>query len=452
MVAFFCVEYALDDRLPFAGGLGVLAADYIMEAGKQGFPMVAVGLAYNAPLAVLGFTHQTNYWEKSFGTVKLLLLDSKFVTPYGQDMETQIDQELFLAFEGVKLLKSLGIKPDVYHLNEGHTAFVILADPDGKFVATKHTILSQSGLHISKDVFLRKVVNDENIFQLGSDEKHPDFFSSNKFLLRHASRSNGVSVMHVKVEKEVHTNSPLIPITNGINLDRWRVWDTTWQHHEQLRANLINLINSKTGSRLDPNILTVVWARRLVEYKQPEMILTDMERLSALINHQTQPMQFVVCGTAGSPSEPISLSILERLEAAAKNPALSGRFAFFSHYSLELSKTLVCGADVWLNTPKIGYEACGTSSMKAGVNGALLLSTPDGWVPEEDWSHGGGWMLGDLYETLGKQIAPIFYSRDEQGLPKSWLAHMGLIMNLIATKYTTARMLKDYQEKLYNLT
>lgn len=484
------MEYALSDQIPFAGGLGVLAADYLLECGKQNFPLVAVGLGYHQPdvsLAKLDFhQHSTlqlpmgtgnldlTVWRKDYSAVtKLFLLDagSLTVVPYGPEYWTMVQQEIILGFGGVKLLKDLGVTPTLYHLNEGHTAFTLLAlmkdrstTTDLPVVATKHTILTQSGLHLSREDF-RKALDFcwpdgdfDALFSLGSDENHPEFWSSNKFLIRFALRANGVSVKHCEVEKEVHKNSPLIPITNGINPDRWLASNIKsdasdaelWSAHDQNRKTLVDYVNTAVGSQLDPKILTLVWARRLAEYKQPELILNDINALSAL------NVQIVIAGHP-NPKDSIQQSIAERLGAAAVNPKLRGRLVFLPHYDLEISKILTSGADVWLNTPIVGKEACGTSTMKAGLNGALALSTPDGWITQEDWSHGGGWLLdkdataNSLYSLLANQIVPVFYNRDETGLPKSWIGHMRLIMKMIATKYTTTRMLEEYCHKLYNL-
>ncbi len=422
MVAYFSMEYALQD-LPFAGGLGVLAADYLLECQKQNFPLIGVGLAYGRKPGLNG---------------NLLLLESEFTQPYDSDLEVQIKKEMFLAFEGVKKLRELGIKPDVYHLNEGHTAFVILADPAGKFVATKHTVLSASGLHIPENIFQKMVEPFDptrgKLYELGSDQNHPEFFSCNKFMLKHALRSNGVSLMHCEVEREVHKNSPLIPITNGINPQNWQAAGT----HRENKAKMINFINEKTGSRFRSDVLTIVWARRLAEYKQPELILDALPKLAGL------SVQFVVAGHASS-FDPAQQSIMERLEAAAKNPQFAGQFTFLPDYGLDIAKILVAGADVWLNTPLVGKEACGTSTMKALLNGALLLSTRDGWVAQEDWSHGGGWLLGDIAGIIRENALPLFAD------PKAWEAHMNLNRNLILNKYTTDRMLSDYRNKLYNI-
>jgi len=504
-VAFFSLEYALDDRLPFAGGLGVLAADYLLECGKQGFPLIGVGLAYSG-IEKLDFAKIDNYYLKEFGAAKLFLLDGGELTkvPYGPDRATMIRQQAFLGFEGVKLLQKLGIAPEIYHLNEGHTAFVVLALiktsndqpalPAGgrptanedhlgdavpnalnanesgpaheylkyaataderlrwqggtisnklpKIVATKHTVLSVSGLHLTKDE-LRQILgevnpeaNVEELYALGSDAKHPEFWSANKFLLRHAAVANGVSVKHVQTEIEVHPNSPLINITNGINPDRW----LSPNSHNENKKRMIEFVNSQTGTNLNPEKLTVVWARRLAEYKQPELIISDLEKLAQI------PAQFILAGTA-RPDDPTQQSMAERLGAAALNPKLRGNFVFLPHYNLEISKILTAGADVWLNTPVVGKEACGTSGMKSGLNGALLVSTNDGWMAQENWEreNSGGFLLGDIYEVLQNKVCPLWENKE------AWSANMAQIKKLIQEKYLTARMLEDYKRKLYSL-
>ncbi len=245
-------------------------------------------------------------------------------------------------------------------------------------------------------------------------------------MLVHSEKSNGVSIKHCQAEKEVHPHSPLIPITNGINPDRWGM--------DHSRQNLVEFINSTTGSHLDPNVLTVVWARRLTAYKQPELLLSNLSLLSDL------KIQFIIAGPVVT-SDPGSLAIANRLRQA-----VSPKLAFLPHYSLSIAKVLVGGADVWLNTPIVGKEACGTSGMKAGLNGALLMTTVDGWaaeVKEEEV----GWFINDaadLYEKLKTSVVPLFYDHPDQ-----WTKRSETIKNLIKTKFTTARMLEDYKNKLY---
>lgn len=440
VVAYFSSEYAINDGAPiFAGGLGVLAGDYLAETAKQKFPLIGLGLAYGGNPA--GFTKLNldlpfTVWQKD----NLYLLDSGdelMKQPYGPDYWTMIKQQLFLAFNGLKLLNSLNLKPDIYHLNEGHTAFVILAlmkeGKDFKIVSTKHTILSEAGLFIPR-ADLKEILkmvwpeaDEEKIFKLGEDldQRHFEMFSTTKFMLVHSQKSNGVSVKHCQVEKETHPHSPLIPITNGINPDRWQAV------HD--RKGLVEFINSTTGSHFDRNVLTVVWARRLTAYKQPELLLSNLS-LSNL------PVQFIIAGPVNT-ADPGSLAIANRLRHVN-----SPKLAFLPHYSLSIAKVLTGGADIWLNTPVVGKEACGTSGMKAGLNGALLISTVDGWIAEVKEEE-VGWFIHDatdLYEKLKNSVVPLFYDHPDQ-----WAKRSETIKNLIKTKFTTARMLEDYKEKLY---
>lgn len=440
VVAYFSSEYAINDGAPtFAGGLGVLAGDYLAETNKQKFPLVGLGLAYGGNptgFTKLSFDLPFTVWQKD----NLYLLDSGdelMKQPYGPDYWTMIKQQLFLAFNGLKLLNFLNLKPDIYHLNEGHTAFVILAlmkeNKDFKIVSTKHTILSEAGLFIPR-ADLKEILkmvwpeaDEEKIFELGKDldQSHYEMFSTTKFMLVHSQKSNGVSIKHCQAEKESHPHSPLIPITNGINPDRWQGL------HD--RKNLIEFINKTAGSHFDPNVLTVVWARRLAAYKQPELLLSNLRNLSDL------PMQFIVAGPVNT-TDPSSLAIANKLRQITLS-----NFTFLPHYSLSIAKILVSGADVWLNTPVVGKEACGTSGMKAGLNGALLISTIDGWIAEVKEEE-IGWFIKDatdLYKKLAL-AGDLFYNH-----PDEWAKRSENIKNLIKTKFTAARMLQDYKEKLY---
>lgn len=454
-IAYFSMEYALSDGAPFfAGGLGVLAGDYLLESGKQGKDFTAFGLAYHnqdSDLEAVGFQKKDfqlsiiginiSVWENTFGTAKIYLLDAGELTkiPYGPDYWTMIKQQLILAFGSVKLLNLLNLHPDVYHLNEGHTAFVVLAlqqaKMEGKVVATKHTILSQSGLFIPKED-MKKIYDMchtesdlpfEDFFAQGSDENHEHTFSTNKFLLKYAVNSSGVSRLHTEFEKVVHPNSPLIAITNGINPDRWK----SKSSHQQNKKILCDFFG------LDPKLLTIVWARRLVDYKQPELILSDLNRLP-------KNVQVVIAGNVHV-SDPSSVAIATRISEVIKGKPI----AFYPRYDLSIAQMLTCGADIWLNTPKVGKEACGTSGMKAGINGALMVSTPDGWIAENDWNS-IGWILPtentaeSLYHTLEKEIVPLYYDN-----PQQWEVQMQKTIKIIEEKYTTARMLKDYWEMLY---
>lgn len=524
------MEYALSDGAPyFAGGLGVLAADYIMEAGKQGKDFTAFGLAYHkkeesleaggfqktdTPIALSMSDRKIDLlvWKKTYGSATIYLLDTQLPsnnaedqqitgTPYGPDYWTMLRQQVVLASGSAKLIKALEMIPDVIHLNEGHTAFVLwalgkegllkvddlkfnnAANPDSvgastispgpsMIVATKHTVLSESGLYISKEDLAKiygmccteEEMPFEQFFALGSDENHTGSFATNKFLLKYAAKSSGVSALHVEFEKRYHPNSPLIAITNGIFPDRWRsklfttsadrlTDDQLWQIQMQNKKTLIDFINQTSGFNLDPKLLTIVWARRLVDYKQPTLIFSDLARLAKIVS-QANSVQFILAGTIHA-SDPSSMAMAQTINDYVKNSTLEGRIAFHPHYSLSEAQILTAGADIWLNTPQVGKEACGTSGMKAGLNGALMASTPDGWIPENDWN-GIGWVLSEqntaesLYNALENEMVPMFYARDEKGLPTEWISRMRKTIKIIEDKYTTARMLANYEEKLYS--
>lgn len=518
------MEYALSDGAPyFAGGLGVLAADYLLEAGKENKDFTAFGLGYHKEgvlLDALGFQKvdmplslplsdrkiDLIIWKKSYGSAQIYLFDTSSASnsaedreittsPYGPDYWTMLKQQVVLAMGSAKLIRTLGLKPDVYHLNEGHTAFVLwglakeglLKIDDLRFnneasnqsqlgqnpiiVATKHTILSESGLFIPRED-LEKLYNMcctqgempfDQFFSLASDENHKGSFSTNKFLLKFANKSSGVSGLHIEFEKKFHPNSPLISITNGIFPDRWRsklftqpaeqmTNEQLWQIQSQNKKTMIDFVNQKAGFNLDPALLTIVWARRLVDYKQPTLIFSDLARLAKIVSGANS-VQFIIAGSVHT-SDPSSMAIAQTINDIIKRPELSGRIAFHPHNSLSEAQIMVAGADIWLNTPQVGKEACGTSGMKAALNGALMASTPDGWIPESDWS-GLGWVLSpentanSLYTFLENEMIPLYYSRDEKSLPTEWISRMRRTIKIIEEKYTTARMLAQYEEKLY---
>jgi starch phosphorylase len=164
-------------------------------------------------------------------------------------------------------------------------------------------------------------------------------------------------------------------------------------------------------------------------------------------------VQFVVAGKA-NPADTVGVELMKRVMAAAEHPTLSARFAYLPYYNPVSAKLLVQGADLWLNTPIRGYEACGTSGMKASMNGALQFSTSDGWVDEIDIDS-IGWVLPDndpgpaIYHTLEHDIAPLFYDRGDDGLPHEWIAKMRANMELMLKQFTAKRMLDDYYAKLY---
>lgn len=534
-IAYFSAEYSVADNLPiYAGGLGILAGDTVQEAGAEERDFYALGLVYHETftpgdtdtepmigrLSGNGFrivsgadgqpltvtvpiedeVVEIRAWLKDFGTAKLILLDTRVESNseraqqitnhlYDGAPGMMLRQQAVLAFGGVALLEELKVKPDRYHLNEGHMALVGLAvaqqhqrtHPDltltkaltavkPKLVATKHTILTGAGLTLDRAMLesalgrLLKQANGsiDDIIALGA--KEDGYFSTTKFLINIAGHHSGVSKIHVKAEAKAHPGSPLMAVTNGVYAPRWRAASldgnplefddrNLWEMHVINRRQLLEYVRSETGKELDPETLTVVWARRMTAYKRPDLLVSNPERLMALVQNSERPVQFVVAGRA-NPVDAAGTELMNRVIEASKQAGLANSLAYLPHFNPRTARLLVQGADLWLNTPIRGMEACGTSGMKASLNGALQFSTSDGWVDEID-TDGIGWVLPEentgeaLYDILEQKIAPLYYDRGADGLPDGWITKMRANIQIIEQQFTATRMLHEYYEKLY---
>jgi len=535
-VAYFSAEYAIADDMPiYAGGLGVLAADLVLEAAAQNRSFNAIGLVYHLAfsgddpdqrpmtkrLRVNGFEIAKNAigkpilasvlisnrtvvmqaWVKTWGNTRLILLDTNLAKNapedraicdrlYASDPSLQLAQEICLGFGGTAMLGELGVKPDVYHLNEGHAAMAGLAvavremtnNPElslrqaleavrERLVGTKHTILSGAGILLDWGSVYHQLApllesHGAAFDALKEFANLPSGdYSDTKLLMEIVRRANGVSKIHVEAELHDHPTSKLVAITNGVFRGRWAAknWPESplvlpdaeiWAKHNDNKRKLLELIETRTGDRLDPDALTVVWARRMASYKRPELLINDLKRLGKLAHHSSRPVQFVVAGRA-NPTDIVGADLMNRVIAASKSPDLEPRFAYLPNYNPVSAKMLVGGADLWLNTPIRGYEACGTSGMKASLNGALQFSTSDGWLDEIDIGP-VGWEVPEsnpakvLYNTLEHTVAPLYYSRNSDGLPEAWIAMMRANIELILNNFTATRMLNDYYAKLYD--
>jgi starch phosphorylase len=447
------------------------------------------------PVLFGGRTIDVQGWRRDYGPTSLTLFDTKVVSNSPEDQEitdrlydsrpgVMLRQQLVLAFASIALLETLAISPDFYHLNEGHMAFVGLAAAVAhqaknsglklleainqmrpKLVGTKHTILSGAGLTLSRqalaaeldDVLSGAGGDLDLIFELGG--KPDGYFSTTKFLMSLTANQSGVSEIHVLSEKAVHPDSRLIATTNGVFAPRWRAAnldgvsrgigdDELRSLHNVNRLKLLDYVQEQTGAILDPDRLTVVWARRMTSYKRPEFLVADLERIAALTHHATQPMQFIYAGTA-NPADSVGMELMNKIVAASKRADLTESFSYVPNYNPATARTLVQGADVWLNTPIRGKEACGTSGMKASLNGALQLSTSDGWVDEIDlnaigWEIPEAALPSDLYDILEHQVAPLYY---EDGA--GWMKKVHANITLIEQEFTAKTMLKNYYKKLY---
>ena len=537
-VAFFCMEYGIEEDIPlFAGGLGILAGDMVKEAGRRSdLRFVAFGLIsrkgmktegavevdYTDKLIAAGFRKSlkagkplivkvslgnmgdifVSLWEKSYGSATLYLLDTdidenrveyRTITDYLYDMDKKrrVLQEIVLGIGSIRMLESLGIEPDVYHFNEGHTGFAALAcilekgqgatfserakSIKEKMIGTKHTILSGAGTYISRAEFDEYLggyiagtqVKASDVYEVGALDRNKDTFSTTRFLMKVASKTNGVSQAHVYAEKEHYPESKLKAVTNGVDVSRWqsahfakdtegrKSLEALGESKRILRRELVDFINKSTGSTLSDNALTLVWARRFAAYKRPGLLWNDTERLIKFISDVGMPIQIIIAGKA-HPMDMEGVKAKSLVEMAVSDLRFKGRVAYFPNYSVESAKLLVKGADVWLNTPIPGFEACGTSGMKAGLNGSIVMSTNDGWVAEEPSLRDIGFIIPEndiekgLYDMLEKKVVPSFYAGTIPGMSEEWLMKISETITLVESKFNASRMLDDYLKKMYN--
>ncbi|MDH3324533.1 MAG: alpha-glucan family phosphorylase, partial [Candidatus Peregrinibacteria bacterium] len=257
-----------------------------------------------------------------------------------------------------------------------------------------------------------------------------------------------------------------IHITNGIYLPRWinedirKVWSLEqkeapsklkfWKAHGKAKKKLLDKVEELTGSKLDEDVLTVCWARRITEYKRPTAFAHDFERLKKILNDKKKPVQILIAGKTHRQDEK-GREFIKEINKLCKQEA---RLVFVPNFNIELAKLMVAGSDVWLNTPMQGHEACGTSGMKACLNGCLQLSIEDGWVAEVRWEN-LGWLLdndnvsNDIYNFLEGYISDMYYDRDEKGIPQEWVDRMIKSSDLIRRKFSSRKMLKKYYDELY---
>jgi len=289
----------------------------------------------------------------------------------------------------------------------------------------------------------------------------PNTFSITKFALSISSKQSAVSNTHSEYAKKTWPEYDWIPITNGVHMKRWQDSDyrnpqisdqQIWGLHTVKKRELVNTVAKRTGIEYDPSKLVVAWARRLAEYKQPKTIFEDISRLKNILQNPERSVQLLFAGNSHS-ADPNAKSIIEEIIMMFSKD-LSGSAIFIPNYNISLANHLVSGSDVWLNTPKGNQEACGTSGMKAASNGVLNCTVLDGWTYEADWD-GVGWVLDpqnisiSFYETLETQIVPLYFERQDNGLPKTWIERMRKSIEL-SEQFSTGRMFEEYTSKLYN--
>jgi starch phosphorylase len=457
-------------------------------------------------------------------------------------------QEMILGIGGWRVLGALGIPAEVCHLNEGHTAFVVLerarsfmqqskepfpvaicATRAGN-VFTTHTPVAAGFdtfstnlvAHYFRDYLESSGISLEQLLALGRKEPDNQEEPFNMaYLAMHGSIGvNGVSWLHEKVSR--HILQPLFPrwpeeevpvshITNGVHVPSWdsEAADELWTRAYGKGRWLLNLENlpetiqklsdaelwafrtresqklidylrqrvtyqfrqhgahprriEEAQSVLDTNVLIMGFARRFTAYKRPNLLLTDPERLVAIITHPQHPVQLVVAGKA-HPDDVEGKHLVQQFIEFAERAAVRRRVVFLEDYDIAVAQQLVQGVDLWLNTPRRPWEACGTSGMKVLVNGGLNISELDGWwakayTPEVGWAvgdgqehHEPGWDLleaGQIYELLEREIIPEFYDRNEHGIPVRWVARMRASMSQLAPYFSSNRMLRQYVDSIY---
>lgn len=380
-------------------------------------------------------------------------------------------------------------------------------------------LLEKYGLEFANSV----EVSPEDLAALGRKNSHDTNEPFNMAFL--AARTclyvNGVSQLHGKISRHIFRDLyprwpeqeiPIRHITNGVHVPSWdspwadRIWTDTcgkarwlgtleglscaldkvtdeelWAFRGQERADLINKVRtrlvkqlSQRGEKseivfhasdvLDPNILTLGFARRFAEYKRPNLLLHDWQRLSRLLTNTNQPVQIVIAGKAHPQDETGKRLTQEWIHFITSLPEVRRHAVFVEDYDIKLAQELVQGVDVWINTPRRPWEASGTSGMKILVNGGLNLSSLDGWWAEA-FSKNVGWALGDgkehtepswdaieakqLYRILEDEVVPEFYNRDASGIPRAWVARIRASMTQLAPQFSANRMVREYVEKLY---
>ena len=608
LVAYFSAEFGLTDCLSiFAGGLGLLAGDHLKSASDLGVPLVGVGLLYqqgyfrqylneagwqqeayedndfhNLPLQlerqpdgsplVVGVPFpgrmvSAQVWRAQVGRILLYLLDTNIsanpredwdITDqlYGGDLENRIKQEIILGIGGCRALKALALSPAVFHMNEGHSAFLslervrcLMQDHALSFaeareaasaglVFTSHTPVPAGhdyfppylmdryfsdymrDLGLSRGEFL--ALGRQNPF----DDNEP--FCMTVLALRLAACSNGVSRLHGQVTRRTwksiwpgvpEDEVPIGHVTNGVHFrswisqeidqiysrylgPRWReepadrtIWqqaeripaEELWRMHEIRRGRLVGFVRRRLRAQLehrgapqseieaadevlDPRALTIGFGRRFATYKRAALLLRDPERLARIVNNPDHPVQVIFSGKAHPQDNP-GKEMIRQIVGIARQDSFRRRLVFLEGYDTAVARYLVEGCDVWLNTPRRPLEASGTSGMKAAANGALNLSTLDGWWAEA-WDRSGGttatigWAIGRgetydnpdyqdqveaeaLYDLLERHVVPTFYDRGADGLPRAWITSMKASIANLCHFFNTHRMVREYTDGFY---
>jgi starch phosphorylase len=607
-IAYFSAEFGLHESLPiYSGGLGVLSGDHTKEASDLGLPFVGVGFLYpqgyfkqeitpngdqdaiyvkvrfaevpaqpaftadgkevvvSVSLPARGSLPDRRVYAKVYqiqvGLVPLFLMDTDIhpnapedrelsARLYGGDEEMRLAQEKVLGVGGVRALRALNIHPAVFHMNEGHSAFLVLERTrelvqQGKSFAQAAEIVCKTSVftthtpvpaghdafpfHMMDRYFPKwhedlKISREEFLNLARQDQGWGPSFSMTVLALRMSGRHNGVSKLHGEVSRKMWSwlwpnkkaeDTPITYVTNGIHTETWlapqlkalfdqylgkswvyhiddqAMWDGVlnipdekmWEVMNQLRAGLVDFVRMRTRQRLlrlhmhpndiqatsnllNPQALTIGFARRFATYKRATLLFHDAERLKRIVyGNGKRPVQFVFAGKAHPRDEP-GKNFIREVYYRSHEGGLAGHLIFIEDYDMNVARHLVAGADVWQNTPRRPMEASGTSGEKAGLNGTLNFSILDGWWAE-GYNGQNGWAIGNveaeydseearnhadamsMYELLENEIVPRFYERDAAGVPHQWVKLVKESIRTIAPQFSMTRMIKEYTTNLY---
>jgi len=600
LIAYFSAEYGLTECLPvYSGGLGVLSGDHLKSSSDQDYPLIALGLLYQQgyfrqflnpdgwqqerypvndfyTLPVTPVNDAAGHelkvtvklptgnvfiqvWKLEVGRITLYLLDTNIpenelpqdrdITDslYGGDTDTRIRQEIVLGIGGMRALKAMGLNPTVFHMNEGHSAFLALEQirlyrrdrgltfeeaweaARASNVFTTHTPVP-AGIDLF-DAGLMYYYFSEYCSEIGADfqqlmslgrrnpQDRDERFSMAVLALNTSAYRNAVSRLHRHVSQEMfHDLWPKLPVwevpitsvTNGVHLPTWLNGDlamlydqylepdwrdrmndaTVWQQvadipdeellevHRRRKRRLVSFVRARanasavrrqasmsevrrSGEVLDPNAFTIGFARRFATYKRATLLFRDVERLKRIVLDKEMPVQIVIAGKAHPKDQP-GKSYIREIVQLSRDPDLWKHLVFLEDYDMKVARELVQGVDLWLNTPRRGEEACGTSGMKAAINGVLNLSILDGWF-DEAYEGLGGWAIGErepysedqdalhasaIYYLLENEIVPMFYERKEQ-TPREWIRRVKQSLMYISPNFDCRRMVREYMTQLY---
>ncbi|MEO8767796.1 MAG: alpha-glucan family phosphorylase [Nitrosospira sp.] len=600
-VAYFCFEFGFHESFPiYSGGLGILAGDHCKAASDLRVPLIGVGLLYRhgyfyqtidnqgnqqvtypdsdfEDLPVTPVLHENGsevkievelpqrkvmvkIWQAKIGHVTLYLLDTDLpenstrdrdITHqlYGGDKTMRVEQEIILGVGGARALRKMGIKPTIWHINEGHAAFMMLERMRdlvrhgldfasaleavaANTVFTTHTAVPAGHDYFSDEMMFRYFeefcsdlgITREAFMALGRVSGGHDF-NMTALAIRGSRSHNGVSKIHGNVSARICRDlwpqiepeeNPMAYITNGVHVptflaqewadlfDRylgyeWRnnmsdteYWsriDTIpdhlfWSVRQTLKSQMLYGIRARIATQnsrnhgseahldrllrftdpINPNVLTLGFARRFATYKRAALLFEDLDWLRRIMLNQERPVLIIFAGKA-HPADVPGQDLIRRVSQIAHLPEFEGQLLLVENYDLRLARRLAAGVDVWLNSPVYPLEASGTSGMKAGINGTINLSVLDGWWGE-GYNGKNGWAIRpepenmapmlrdkeesrDFYETLQDHVVPLYYSHDKFGYSPGWVKMAKNSMMSLLPRYNSARMVSEYTKNFY---